>query len=239
MISFCIPSRGRPEFAKRLIQSSQQTAKHDVEFLFYLNEDDPTLEEYKDIIEEKYYTIGPNQSTCFSWNQLAQRASHDIVMLMGDDVHVKTQDWDIKIKEQFDKFDDKILMVVPSDGRIKGSGKYNESKLGLWPDKSLPAAHFAVHKNWINTLGYLAPPFFWHFYVDTYTQKLARKINRCLFLPTVVFKAKKLFDDTANRVRSNLNISKRDDFVWTKVRDRHLKADVEQLKKFIQDKNTS
>jgi len=229
MISFSCPSRGRPKLAKRLVDTAQEFVKHEVEILFYLNNDDSTLEEYKDLLEEKYYTIGPNQSTCLSWNEMAGKAQHDIVMLMGDDVQIQTQDWDELIVEQFNKYDDKILMVVPNDGREKGTKNLGD-KIKLWEDKPLPASHFAVHKNWINTLGYLAPPFFWHFYVDTYTQKVARKLNRCLYLPTVMFKAKKLFDKTGKQVRSNLNIAKRDDFVWTKVRGRHLQADIDLLK---------
>ena len=229
MISFCCPSRGRPDLAKRLVDTATKTQKGQTEFLFYLNNDDEKLEEYKDLLDEKHYTIGPNQSTCYSWNQLAYKASHDIVMLMGDDVQVQTKDWDQLIVDEFDKYEDKILMVVPSDGRPKNIGKYG-NKVKLWNDSPLPAAHFAVHKNWINTLGYLAPPYFWHFFVDSYTQKVARKLNRCLYLPTVVFKAKKIFDKTGEQVRTNLNIGNRDKFTWSKVKDRHLEADVNLLK---------
>ena len=76
-----------------------------------------------------------------------------------------------------------------------------------------------------------APPHFWHFYVDTYTQKVARKINRCLYMPSIVFKAKKIInDDAGQQVRKMFSINERDDFVWTKVRDRHLNADVDLLK---------
>jgi len=234
MISFCCPSRGRPELAKRLIDTATKTQKGNTEFLFYLNDDDPKLEEYKDLLDDKHYTVGPNQSTCYSWNLMCEKASNDIVMLMGDDVQVQTQNWDQIISDQFDNFKDKILMVVPSDGRVKGNKDYSD-KIALWPDKPLPAAHFAVHKNWTNTLGYLAPVFFWHWHVDSYTQKVARKLNRCLYLPTVEFKAKKIMNDNAARqIRSNFNIAKRDEFVWTKVRDRHLNADVDALRTFIE-----
>ena len=230
MISFSCPSRGRPELAKRLVDTATETQKGQTEFLFYLNDDDEKLEEYKDLLDEKHYTIGPNQSTCYSWNLMCDKASHDIVMLMGDDVQVKTKDWDQLIVEQFDKYEDKILMVVPSDGRRKGT-KNLGNEVKLWEDKPLPAAHFAVHKNWTNTLGYLAPAFFWHWNVDTYTQKVARKLNRCLYLPTVEFKAKKIINDNAGKqIRRNLNIAKRDEFVWIKVRDRHLQTDVNLLK---------
>ena len=230
MISFSCPSRGRPDLAKRLVDTATEKQKGQTEFLFYLNDDDEKLEEYKDLLDEKHYTIGPNQSTCYSWNLMCDKASHDIVMLMGDDVQVKTKDWDQLIVEQFDKYEDKILMVVPSDGRRKGT-KNLGNEVKLWEDKPLPAAHFAVHKNWTNTLGYLAPAFFWHWNVDTYTQKVARKLNRCLYLPTVEFKAKKIINDNAGKqIRHNLNIAKRDEFVWIKVRDRHLQTDVNLLK---------
>ena len=160
---------------------------------------------------------------------MANKASHDIVMLMGDDVQIQTQDWDQLIVDEFNKYEDRILMVVPSDGRRKGTQNLGK-EVKLWEDKPLPAAHFAVHKNWINTLGYLAPPYFWHFFVDSYTQKVARKLNRCLYLPTVLFKAKKMFDKTGEQVRTNLNIGNRDKFTWSKVKDRHLQTDINQLR---------
>ena len=238
MISFCIPSRGRPDLAKRLVDTATATQTGKTEFLFYLNEDDTTLEKYKDLLDEKHYTVGPNQSTCYSWNLMARKAKHDIVMLMGDDVQIQTQGWDNIIVNEFNRYQDKILMVVPSDGRMKGTLKYDMDEPNLWPDKPLPAAHFAVHKNWINTLGYLAPPFFWHWHVDSYTQKVARKLGRCLYLPTVVFKAKKMFDDTGKQVRTHLNINNRDNFVWDKVKQRHLNADINALQDFIKDQKT-
>jgi len=234
MISFCCPSRGRPELAKRLIDTATSLQSSETEFLFYLNSDDEKLEQYRDLLDEKHYTIGPNQSTCYSWNLMCEKASNDIVMLMGDDVQVKTKNWDRLITEQFDQYRDKILMVVPADGRTMGLG----DEIKLWEDKPLGAAHFAVHKNWVNTLGYLAPVFFWHWYVDSYTQTIARKLNRCLYLPTVEFKAKKILDDNAGKqIRANLNIAKRDEYVWSKIQDRHIEADIRVLKEFIDNFN--
>ena len=235
MISFCCPSRGRPELAKRLVDTATETQKGETEFLFYLNDDDPKLEQYRDLLDEKHYEIGPNQSTCWSWNLMCDKASHDVVMLMGDDVQVLTKDWDQKIVNQINKYEDKILMVVPTDGRMKGTRALDFHEPMLWGDTPLPAAHFAVHKNWTNTLGYLAPPFFWHWYVDTYTQTVARKLDRCLYLPTVEFKAKKIIgDDAGQMIRKNFRIPWRDVFVWEKVKGRHLDADVNALSSFIE-----
>ena len=53
-------------------------------------------------------------------------------------------------------------------------------------------------------------------------------------MPTVTFKAKKIINDNAGKqIRDNLNINYRDNFVWEKVRDRHLQADVQALKEKI------
>jgi len=174
---------------------------------------------------------------------MANRAKHDIVMLMGDDVQVQTRGWDQKIVDQFNKYEDKILMVIPNDGRYDkiqtkknlGQDRYFRPRKEpiLIDDEPFGAPHFALHKNWINTVGYLAPPMFWHWYVDTWTQKVARKLNRCLFLPRVHFRAKKIDDDTGKQVRGNLNIIRRDEYTWSKVEDRHLMSDVDLLTTYI------
>ena len=52
MISISCPSRGRPELAKRMIETALDTAENEVEFLIYLNDDDPTLEQYQDTIDK-------------------------------------------------------------------------------------------------------------------------------------------------------------------------------------------
>ena len=99
MISISCPSRGRPQLAKRMIDTAYNTAADDIEFLIYLNNDDPALEEYKDTIDKKHYTVGPNRSTCYSWNLMAEKARYDYVFLAGDDIQFKTQNWDTKMVE--------------------------------------------------------------------------------------------------------------------------------------------
>jgi hypothetical protein len=239
MISIICPSRGRPMFSKRMVGSIKSTSSGSIpiEYKFYLNDDDPELENYKKNLDPTYYDIGPNRSTCFSWNKLAKQSQGDILMLAGDDVQFTTPDWDLEVQKIFDMYEDKIAMVIPNDGRglKKNHGdKYRDINKPVWiGDEPCPAPHFFVHRRWIEILGYLAPPMFWHFYVDTYTQKVSRKLNRCVLLPHVEVKAKKLFDSTAKQVRGNLRIAERDDWVWTMVRNRHLMADVELLKQHL------
>jgi hypothetical protein len=241
MISILCPSRGRPELAQRMIKTIKETASdsNKIEIKLYLNEDDPKLKDYKELIDEKYYTVGPNQSTAYSWNLLAENAQYDILFLAGDDIMFRTPEWDIKIKECFDRYEDKICMVVPWDGKTKDwrNELPDELIVDVPEGIGIGSPHFAIHRNWMKTLGYFVPPFFWHFYVDTYTQKIANKLGRLIFLPYVEVKAKKIFDETGNNVRKFLNIANREDYTWKKVNQRHLEADVNLLKDFIKNFN--
>lgn len=244
MITICCPTRGRPQLAQRMAESCWKQAKfkNSLEIILYANNDDPVLNEYDCVKEIDGVTldVGPNQSTCYSWNQCATKAKNDYVMLMGDDVIFETPEWDRLIVDQYEKYDDKILMVIPNDGRKNGTAKsqpkknyINSNEPVLIGDESFGAPHFVLHKNWINTLGYFAPPIFWHWYVDTWTQKVSRKVNRCLYMPNVVCRAKKMFDHTGQLVRGHLNIIARDNDLWKFARDRYLKSDVQELEKFI------
>ena len=237
MISICCPSRGRASLADRMINTIYKTVSNrdNVEILLYLNEDDATLDEYKTKISKKHYTVGPDQSTCLSWNQLAERAQGDIVMLAGDDIQFLTKDWDLEVERVCDLFDDKICMIVPWDDNGKSKGYQHKGKTVpvFVGEETIGAPHFFVHKNWIKTLGYLAPPFFWHWYVDAYTKEVSQKLGRCVLLPHIHVEAVKIFDTTGTRVRKHLNINVRDDYVWKKVKDRHLNADVQILQQFI------
>ena len=75
---------------------------------------------------------------------MSDKANNNIVMLMGDDVQVLTQGWDQLIADEFDKYEDKILMVVPSDGRAKGNMKHGD-EIKLWPDASHCQRHILLY----------------------------------------------------------------------------------------------
>ena len=238
MITLCVPTRGRPERAKLMLDSALATAQHPdkIEILFYLNLDDPTVPQYKKLIPHKYISsIGPHQSTCMSWNQLAYKAKNEIVVLMGDDVLFKTQNWDKEIKHEFDKVPDQLLMVVPYTGRPRGYTKNQKLAVNSYvvsPNEKLNAPHYAVSKDWIKLFGYLCSPMFWHFYVDTYAQTVASRVGRCIYKPSITWRTKKLEDVTTQEVRDHLNIRDRDSWVWDNCK-RQLDADVQHLKNSI------
>lgn len=218
MISILCPSRGRPILAKKMIDSALETAGQPIEIILYLNDDDPTLDEYKNLIDSQYYQIGPDRSPGYSWNKLAEVCSGDILFLMGDDATFETYNWASKIIEAFDKFPDKIACVYPYVPGIKKSNN----------------PHFCVHRNWVNVLGYFVPPHFWHWYVDTWTRTIARNIGRyiCLEdfpLPIILNPA----DETVAR-KDRLSLRERDHWLWEKT-ERHRVADEQALTHFIRN----
>ena len=245
MISVLVPSRHRPELAKRLLDTINGTKKTDVEVKFYLNDNDPTIEKYKQLLPENVYIIGPDQSSCFSWNYLSTLARHDYCMLVGNDAQFLTTNWDQHIIDFFENYEykDKILYVCPRD--MTGSDKRRWIKNKVPTDKPykiethpspIGAAHFVLHKNWINTVGYFLPPQFWHWHIDNWLTKLAVRLGRAYVLPHVQIQSKKMIDDhTGKRIRKEMNIIERDLDVWKRTRDRYLTADVEALQKFIKD----
>jgi hypothetical protein len=218
MISILCPSRGRPELAKAMIDTALATAETDIEIILYLNSDDSELSRYQELIDQKYYTVGPDRSPAYSWNMIAEQATRDVFFLMGDDGKFITPGWDRLILEKFDEIPDKIACVYPI--------QYSVSK------KKNP--HFCLHRNWKDALGYFVPPHFWHWYVDTWTATIARRLNRYYCLETVEVSIQtKLFDETELRTSNYCN-RERDHWMWTKTQ-RYLDSDFSILEEFIKN----
>jgi hypothetical protein len=215
MITILTPSRGRPQYAERMIKSAIQTAGMPIEIKLYLNDDDPTLGQYKDNIDSLLYTVGPNQSTSYSWNLMAQEAKNDILFLVGDDCHFTTNNWGNLILTAFDCYPDKIACVYP---RAPSVSKHK-------------SPHFCLHKNWINSLGYFLPPYFYHWYVDTWVAYIARKLGRHHLIENFELSIETVKDATTSNYHNSW-MRQKDDYMWN-ISERHRDADYEVLLRYI------
>lgn len=216
MISVLCPSRSRPDFAERMINSVLKNPGCEVEVIMYLNEDDPMLDQYKDKITSARLMIGPDQSPVYSWNLMAQQAKHEILMLIGDDSLIETENWGNIICEEFDKVPDKILMVSPKAGTL-GRTK---------------CPHFFLHKNWVNALGYFLPPHFHHHYVDHWVRDIAIELRRYVHLENFIMPiVKNVNDEVINRYTRSW-LKERDTFLWEKT-ERYKQADIQELRKYL------
>lgn len=119
-ISLLLPTRGRPELLGRFFDSlARHTARlGDVEVILYLDDDDETGHEISDARFEVRKIIGP-RSNMGAYNTICLgHASGDLIMLMNDDVIVRTSEWDRRIVEIADAFLDGIFLAYPNDLHI-------------------------------------------------------------------------------------------------------------------------
>ena len=143
--------------------------------MFYMDDDDPeTIKLVKDIsVSDPNVNIrvivGPRIVMSEMSNILARSSEKGILFFCGDDIVMESKDWDIKIKSEFNKVKDKIILVYGDDGLMHES----------------LATHFFLHSNWVDTLGYMVPPVFTGDWVDNYVTAVATLLDRKVYLSEV------------------------------------------------------
>jgi glycosyltransferase involved in cell wall biosynthesis len=172
-ISIVLPTRGRPIFMQRLWNSIFDLAlkKDLVEIVFYIDDDDlESIECAKQMNESNpnvIYIIGPRICISIAWNKAYELASGDIIMHCGDDIIFRTSGWDELVRDEFEKYKDRIVLVYGHDGYCNGA----------------LATHSFIHRRWIEVVGYFLPPYFESDFNDVWLDELATRIERRVFLP--------------------------------------------------------
>lgn len=212
MISLLCPTRKRPHNIKRLYQSILDAADRpdEVELVIYIDDDDHSYDDMD--LPNLVKVIGPRIVLSSMWNHCFEESNGDILMHCGDDIVFRSSGWDTKIKEVFDNYPDKIVLVYGDDG-------YKHEKL---------ATHSFLHRKWVNAVGYFCPPYFSCDYNDNWLTELAEKIGRKVYLPDVYTEhmhpvAKKAVWDKTHRER--LERGRRDD-----VANLYRKLETERIK---------
>jgi len=170
-ISILLPTRGRPENLHRLIHSIQDTALQWPELVVYVDNDDERGGEIVSIgLDHKIrFVHGDRQTLTACWNDCYKACSGDIVMFAADDLVFRTKYWDVMVAKAFREQDDKILFVHGDDGH--------------WGKEF--GTHGFLHRNWIDTVGYVLPPYFSSDYGDTWVNEVADALGRRKYLPFV------------------------------------------------------
>lgn len=175
-IALLLGTRYRPHNIHRFCDSVYRNAQSpsSVEIIFYVDNDDPgsvmTLDEIGTYYENVRYVVGPRIVMNQMANECLKTTDASILAYFGDDFTFNTELWDKRIREEFDKIPDKI-------GLVWGDDLYNHET----------ATHGFLHRNWVDTLGYVTPPEYNADYGDTYLTDIAKRINRSFFIPDLVF----------------------------------------------------
>lgn len=167
-ISILVPTRNRPANMRRLVDTARQLAELPPQVIFYVDDDDvPSM----DVGTELGVDVVVGQRVVLSqmWNRLLEFAQHEVVMHCGDDVAFRTFAWDRLVTEEFERHPDRLVLVHGRDG-------YQDANL---------ATHGFYHRNWVEVLGRLVPPYFSSDYNDLWNTEVADRIGRRVYLPSV------------------------------------------------------
>ena len=174
LISILCPSRGRPDRLRTMMHSAISTADNpeNIEFCVWIDFDDDS---YKELIagnEFKNLRVlrGPRLSLSAMYNSLLIIASGDYLLWGGDDVEFRTNSWDKIIVNAINNFEDKVGLVYVND---LGNYEQKYANVGV------------LHRNWVNTLGFIFTPHLRDNGVDGWITDVARQVNRCTYLKSV------------------------------------------------------
>lgn len=175
-ISLLIPTRNRPEKLASVVSGAIRLASRpdDLEFLFYLDQDDlvsaPAIEASAAGCR-RTVVRGERLHDQSYWNQLADRASGDILFLGADDLGFRSEGWDERIRTG---------MAEACAGGI-GMVYGDDAHFG-----SLLATHPFVSRGWVESAGFFVPPYFERCFVDLWIFELAVLTSLFRYLPEVV-----------------------------------------------------
>lgn len=158
MISILVPTRGRPEQFKRMVDSARATSTNQPLIFSYQSDTDyPRYGDYKSAL-----IYGEDYPTVYKWNFLAERAlasgnNINLFMLGADDMIFATPGWDTALINHYNKLENKIHCYALQDSR---------------DPEGTP--HPIVTREYIEAMGYAFHPIFLHWQTDTWTTKIAK-----------------------------------------------------------------
>lgn len=178
MISVIIPTKNRVKNLIKVFDSLNTNTYfyQDVEVVLYVDGDDePTINFLKNDISNHNGKINVNAiigkekvKLADTYNKAFEKCSGEIIMYSADDVHFRTKNWDVLIKEEYDRYEDKIALVFGADG--------------IQPIGTL-ATHGFLSRKAIEAIGYVHPIGMGYNYSDNWLTDIYRKLNRLVYTP--------------------------------------------------------
>jgi hypothetical protein len=116
-ISLLLPTRGRHDLVERFFVSVAETASllDQIEVIIYVDEDDVDSHNLDSDVMKVTRIIGPRASMGTYNSSCYEAAQGDIIMLVNDDMIIRTPGWDEKVIELDAKIPDKIYLAYGND----------------------------------------------------------------------------------------------------------------------------
>lgn len=176
MMACIVPSRGRPDNVKALIESWAETLSDPgggfMQLHVMIDDDDPTHEAYLDVLRHlpRFVTlwIGPRRRLGGSLNHLAPLLAgiNGTIGFMGDDHRPRTKGWDLVLADAVGP-----TSVVYGNDLIQGP--------------ALPTAVF-MGSTIVRTLGWFVVPGMTHLFMDNLWKTIGEQLGTLRYLPEVI-----------------------------------------------------
>ncbi len=201
MIALLCPSRGRVENCQRMIESAYNTTTENIEVYIAVSSEE--FQSYnaglKSPGDRMYLSIivrGDFQPTSYKWNRLAEIAKvkgNKFMMLAADDMVFETPGWD---KALIENANGRPQVFHLQDSRDKDG-----------------TPHIIVTKEYMDVMGWFVPPYFKHWFIDSWTVEMAKHNDCFVHLRDYLLTHDKpsdygVADETHSRIR---------DFGWHQV----------------------
>lgn len=177
--SLIVPTRGRPEQLRRFLDSVANTAAHPerIEVVLVVDEDDPASLAVTHSRLNVKHAIGPTGRTMGELNSAGYAASTgDRVMLLNDDVIVRTRGWDATILDCLREMPDPFWLVHVNDTLIR-------EHLCVFP---------LVSREFCELAGGICPREYQRYRIDDHIEDVFNLLawvgeRRTIYLPDVIF----------------------------------------------------
>ncbi len=116
-ISLLLPTRARPLLVERFFDSLIEHSNHleNIEVVLYVDDDDTNSHNLAREELNISRIIGPTMSMGQYNTACLKVAKGDVIILVNDDIIIRTHGWDIKVLELDSRFSDKIYLAYPND----------------------------------------------------------------------------------------------------------------------------
>lgn len=192
-----VPSRGRPDNIRELIQAWEQTRSY-ASLLVVVDDDDESLEGYRDVMRDvpdwvQPLAVAPRKRLCPTLNDFAMAnvELYDILGFMGDDHRPRTAGWDHRFAM--------AITQLGGTGVVYGNDLIQGANIptAVWMSSCI-----------VETLGYMVPPGLIHLFADDSWKAWGNGIHRLTYLNDVVIEhlhpvaQKSEWDDTYKECNS-------------------------------------
>ena len=163
------PTRKRPDNMSRLADSFFQMSKspEENELVFYIDNDDTESITKAQELQTQYniqYVVGERIVLSQMWNECYNICKGEYLFHCGDDIVMRTPNWDNIVESKFDEYPDKIVFVYGDDMNPGISHDFG--------------THGFIHRRWAETVGYFVPPYFSSDWNDTWLNDVGKGLNR-------------------------------------------------------------